>query len=108
MIRDAVSLVSFALNTVQGRLPTDHGALLSSFHYHCIGAGSVFGPKGPDYAINGMLVWGVRLGVEIEIGRKTLGNMGFRRTPSEAQIETFVDHYNHRRYHESINNLTPR
>ncbi|MBT6829751.1 MAG: transposase [Rhodospirillaceae bacterium] len=33
--------------------------------------------------------------------------MGFRRTPSEAQIETFVDHYNHRRYHESINNLTP-
>jgi len=28
MIRDAVSLVSFALNTVQGRLPMDHGALL--------------------------------------------------------------------------------
>jgi putative transposase len=25
----------------------------------------------------------------------------------EAQINTFVDHYNHRRYHESINNLTP-
>jgi putative transposase len=25
----------------------------------------------------------------------------------EASIETFVDHYNHRRYHESINNLTP-
>ena len=24
----------------------------------------------------------------------------------EAQIEVFVDHYNHRRYHESINNLT--
>jgi transposase InsO family protein len=24
----------------------------------------------------------------------------------EAQIETFVDHYNHQRYHESINNLT--
>ena len=23
------------------------------------------------------------------------------------QIELFVDHYNHRRYHESINNLTP-
>ena len=25
----------------------------------------------------------------------------------EAQVEAFVDHYNHRRYHESINNLTP-
>ena len=25
----------------------------------------------------------------------------------EAQIEAFVDHYNHWRYHESINNLTP-
>ena len=25
----------------------------------------------------------------------------------EAQIEAFVNHYNHRRYHESINNLTP-
>jgi len=24
----------------------------------------------------------------------------------EAQIKTFVDHYNHQRYHESINNLT--
>ena len=24
-----------------------------------------------------------------------------------AEIETFVDHYNHRRYHKSINNLTP-
>ena len=23
------------------------------------------------------------------------------------QVEAFVDHYNHRRYHESLNNLTP-
>jgi transposase InsO family protein len=25
----------------------------------------------------------------------------------EAQVEAFVDYYNHQRYHESINNLTP-
>ena len=25
----------------------------------------------------------------------------------EARIEAFVDHYNHRRYHESLNNVTP-
>ena len=25
----------------------------------------------------------------------------------EAQIDAFVDYYNHRRYHESIDNLTP-
>ncbi|HCD84215.1 MAG TPA: transposase [Agrobacterium sp.] len=25
----------------------------------------------------------------------------------EAQIAAFVEHYNHRRYHESLDNLTP-
>ena len=25
----------------------------------------------------------------------------------EAKIEAFVEHYNHRRYHESLNNVTP-
>jgi len=24
-----------------------------------------------------------------------------------AQIEAFFDHYNHQRYHESLNNVTP-
>jgi putative transposase len=28
-------------------------------------------------------------------------------TDLEARIEAFVGHYNHQRYHESINNLTP-
>ena len=27
--------------------------------------------------------------------------------PGAAQIDAFVDHYNHRRYHESIDNVTP-
>jgi hypothetical protein len=25
----------------------------------------------------------------------------------EAQIEAFIEHYNHQRYHESLNNVTP-
>ena len=25
----------------------------------------------------------------------------------EAQVEAFVEHYNHQRYHESLDNLTP-
>jgi putative transposase len=26
---------------------------------------------------------------------------------SKRQIDAFVDHYNHQRYHESLGNLTP-
>ncbi|RJT26731.1 transposase [Mesorhizobium waimense] len=31
----------------------------------------------------------------------------YRSRDLEAQIATFVERYNHRRYHESIDNLTP-
>lgn len=57
MIRDVVSLVLCARNTVQGRLPADHGALWEKPNQYRIGAGLVFGPKEPDYSINGMIVW---------------------------------------------------
>ena len=36
----------------------DLGALWEKPNHYRIGAGLVFGPKGPDYAINGMIVWG--------------------------------------------------
>jgi len=41
---------------------------------------------------------------KIERWHQTLKN---RILLEEAQIEAFVADYNHRRYHESINNLTP-
>jgi putative transposase len=31
----------------------------------------------------------------------------FFREELEAQLAAFVEHYNHRRYHESLDNLTP-
>ena len=37
----------------------------------------------------------------LEAGKKRLAG------DLEAQIEDFVGHYNHRRYHESLKNLTP-
>jgi len=36
-----------------------------------------------------------------------LNDSGLLKNALAAQIEAFVDHYNHQRYHESINNLTP-
>jgi putative transposase len=38
--------------------------------------------------------------------KQTLDNHFFPEA-LEAQVEVFVDHSNHQRYHESINNLTP-
>ena len=29
------------------------------------------------------------------------------RAATDTQIEAFVDHYNHQRYHENLNNVTP-
>ena len=35
------------------------------------------------------------------------GSTPYHGNDIEAQIEAFVEHYNHRRYHESLSNLTP-
>ena len=35
------------------------------------------------------------------------GATAFRSSHLEAQIEAFVDHYNHQRYHESLSNVIP-
>lgn len=40
-------------------------------------------------------------------GRRILLENYFRPGDLEAQIEAFVEHYNHQRYHESLNNVTP-
>src|SRR4029077_16601963 len=42
--------------------------------------------------------------------RRARSSGGIRRSRTascEAKIDAFVDHYNHRRYHESLGNLTP-
>jgi transposase InsO family protein len=44
--------------------------------------------------------------------RRARSSVGIRRLKNrilllEAKGDTFVDHYNHRRYHESLSNLTP-
>ena len=44
---------------------------------------------------------------EQTLKNRILPDNHFFATDLEAQIEAFVDHYNHQRYHESINNLTP-
>ena len=43
---------------------------------------------------------------KIERWHQTLKNY-FPPGDLEAQIGAFVEHYNHRRYHESLNNVTP-
>ena len=46
---------------------------------------------------------------KIERWHQTLKNRILLEIPGdlEARIDAFVDHYNHRRYHESLDNLTP-
>jgi hypothetical protein len=49
---------------------------------------------------------------KIERWHQTLNNRillenYFPRGDLEAQIEAFIEHYNHRRYHESLGNVTP-
>ena len=50
--------------------------------------------------------------VKIERWHQTLKNRNLLENyclPADlkAQLDAFVEHYNHRRYHESLNNLTP-
>ena len=42
------------------------------------------------------------------VGPKYFSQLGKSQvTIAKAQIEAFVEYYNHRRYHESLNNVTP-
>ena len=49
----------------------------------------------------------------VDRGARYVGMIGSRRKirlifdDLEAHVRRFVEHYNHRRYHESLNNLTP-
>ena len=58
VIRYALSRISCTGNTALRRPPNGHGALFGSFDPSGIGAYSGLGPKGPEYSINGKLVWG--------------------------------------------------
>ena len=40
-------------------------------------------------------------------GKRKLVGIGPVNLYSLAQVDAFVGHYNHQRYHESLNNLTP-
>lgn len=83
--------------------------------------------NGPSYVSSDLATWLAGKGMEhtrgapchpqtqgeIERWHQTLKNRillknYFLPGDLEAQIAGFVDHYNHRRYHESLGNLTPR
>ncbi len=42
----------------------------------------------------------------VDLSRTQARAVEHLKTTSKRTIEAFVDHYNHQRYHESINNLT--
>lgn len=48
-----------------------------------------------------------RSGIGAPIARRKNCRTEARTGDLKAKIAAFVDHYNHRRYHESLNNLAP-
>ena len=55
----------------------------------------------------GIEVFGRAEGVHSEAGRRRRSGCGDLPGDLEAQIDAFIGYYNHQRYHESLNNLTP-
>ena len=45
--------------------------------------------------------------VDGHLSKTDVRRLGPKPGDLEAQIERFIDHYNNRRYHESLDNLTP-
>ena len=82
----------------------------------CSSASVVHKPRllsdnGPSYIAEELAQWISANGMSHVRGApmhpQTQGKIDFLPGDLEAQIEAFIGHYNHRRYHESLGNVTP-